>query len=212
MRADELPPRPAAETGEPRPPQAPAFRSSRPERTRQQFPNGSFSSAHDEPPAPPEGQGPALAWESSNPREQVKIGAIGIAVLALGVCVLRGFDLGWMTSPLHWLAIIVVATVVGLRARKKPVAVGAEWLRVGRHWVQLYELADIHTTRWKSELYLLLTDRFGRRLSVNAEELRERPPMYDLVYNGMLHSVVTGRAETQAGGVLELPRPAGEQG
>ena len=211
MRADELPPRPDPETGEPQPPRAPAFRNTRPERTRQRFPNGSFSSAAEEPPAPPEGEGPALVWEGSNPREQLKIGAIGFAVLVLGICALRGFDLGWMTSPPHWLVVLAVASAVGLQARRKPVAAGAEWLRAGRHWVRLHELADIHTTRWKRELHLLLTDRSGHRLSVNAEELRERPPMYDLVYNGMLHSVVTGSAETQANGVLSLPGPADEE-
>lgn len=211
MRADELPPRPDPRTGEPRPPRAPAFRSSRPERTAQQFPNGSFSSAGESPPAPPAGEGPVLAWESSNPREQLKIGAIGLAVLVLGVSALRGFDLSWMASPLHGLVILAVSALVALRARKKPVAVGVEWLRVGRHWVRLYELAEIHTTRWKSELHLLLTDRHGRRAGVHAERLRERPPMYDLVYNGMLHSVVVGGAETQADGVLDIPRPAAEQ-
>lgn len=210
MRADELPPRPDPQTGEPRPPRAPAFSSSRPERTTQQFPNGSFSSASEEPPESPDGEGPALAWESSNPREQLKIGAIGLAVLVLGVSALRGFDLSWMTSPLHCLVILAVSALVALRARKKPVAVGAEWLRVGRHWVRIHELAEIHTTRWKSELYLLLTDRNGRRAGVNAEQLRDRPPMYDLVYNGMLHSVVAGGAETQADGVLDLPVPAEE--
>lgn len=204
----ELPPRPDPRTGEPRPPRAPAFRSSRSERTVQQFPNGSFSSAAEEPPQPPDGEGPALGWEGSNPREQLKVGAIGLAVLVVGVSALRGFDLSWMTSPLHFLVILVVSALVGLRARKKPLAVGAEWLRVGRHWVRLYELSEIHTTRWKSELHLLLTDRNGRRVGVHAERLRERPPMYDLVYNGMLHSVVTGGAETQADGVLDLPSPA----
>lgn len=210
MRRDELPPRPDPETGEPRPPQAPAFRSSRPARTKQPFPNGSYSSADEERPTRPEDGGPALVWKSPDQFRQVKVGALGFVVLALGVFALQGFDRTWMSFALPWLVILVGSVLVGLRARDKPIAVGAEWLRAGRERVQLYELTEIGTTRWKSELFLLLTDRDGRRLGVNAEELRAHPPMYDLVYNGMLHSAVAGGAETDAYGVLGMPRPAEE--
>lgn len=147
-------------------------------------------------------------WRNPDWFQQVRVGAIGFAVMTLGVCGLQGLDPTWMTFVLPWLVILVGSVLVGLRARKAPIAVGAEWLRVGRHWIRLYELTKIDTTRRKSELFLLLTDRDGRHFGANADELREHPPMYDLVYNGMLHSVVAGGAETDEYGVLDIPRPA----
>lgn len=210
MRVDELPPRPDPETGEPRPPEAPAFRSIRP-RDKRPSSNDSTDAEQSRRPTPPEGEGPALTWEASNPLEQLRVGAIGFVLITLGVCVLQTFDLTWMSFALPWLIILVGSVLVGLRARDKPIAVGAEWLRVGRRWVRLYELAEINTTRRKSHLLLLLTDRRGRRLGVNAEQLREHPPMYDLVYNGMLHSVVAAGAKTDEYGVLGIPRAAEQE-
>jgi hypothetical protein len=136
---------------------------------------------------------------------------VAFVLQTLGVCVLQGFSLAWMLVPWSWLVILVFSVLVALGARQEPLAVGAEWLRVGRRWVRLYELVEISTTRRQSYLYLRLTDRSGRRLTVNAENLRHRPLMWDLVYNGLLHSVIAGDAKTEAHGVLGLPFPAEQE-
>lgn len=209
LRLDELPPRPDPETGEPRPPKAPEFRSvRRPARSRSE---ASTSTAGVARPEPPDGEGPALVWEPPDRYRQLRAGAVAFVLQTLGVCVLQGFSLAWMSVPWCWLLILVFSVLVALGARQEPLAVGAEWLRVGRRWVRLYELAEISTIRRRGDLYLRLADRDGRRLTVNAENLRQWPLMWDLVYNGMLHSVIAGGAKTQAYGVLGLPRPAEQE-
>lgn len=202
MHVDELPERPDRETGEPRPPTAPKFRSVRPAI------RGSSRSADSARPVPPHDEGPTLAWEAADRYRQLRAGIVAFVLQTLGVCVLQDFDLSWMSVAWSWMVILAFSVLAAVAARRNPCAVGADWLRVGRRWVRVYELTEIATTRRRSDLYLRLKDNNGRRVTVNAEKLRERPLMWDLVYNGMLHSVVLGCARTTAYGVLELPRPA----
>lgn len=209
MRVDELPPRPDPETGEPRPPQAPAFDSIRPPRVRQPWPNGSYDAKDSERPDPPNGEAPALAWEYPDRFGRLRTGVAAFVLQTLGLSVLQSFNLTWMTLLWPWLIILVFSAAVFLAMPYEPCAAGAEWLSIGRKWIRLYELTEIDTTYQRGgNLFLQLTDSDGHHLTVNAEDLRERRFMYDLVYNGMLHSVVTGKAATEKYGILELPRPA----
>lgn len=210
LRVDELPPRPDRCTGEPRPPRAPDFRSVRPA-PDDRAAETSKSVAGPGRPEPPDGEGPVLAWRPSDRFAQLRAGAVAFALQALGVCVLQGFSLAWVSVLWAWLVILVFSVLVAAGSRQEALAVGVEWLRVGRRWVRLYELAEIDTTRRNSDLHVRLADREGHRVTVNAEELRQRPLMWDLVYNGMLHSVIAGAAKTQAYGVLNLPRPADQE-
>ena len=59
-------------------------------------------------------------------------------------------------------------------------------------------------------IHLDLKDRDGREVRVNSSDVQEDRDIWDLVYNGMLHSVIIGGAETNGmvHSALEVPRPA----
>ncbi|MEJ2866352.1 hypothetical protein WCD74_01160 [Actinomycetospora sp. OC33-EN08] len=147
------------------------------------------------PVEPPPGRGPVLAGES---------GSVGAAVLVVGGIALA-VVLFWMYSfgeaalvpstPRGWVflalmvALFMAWFVASVRSR---VAVGADWLMVGRQWVDLYDLTAVRTARRGLGLPVLrLEDGSGRRVAVPVATLRADPLRWDLVHLGVRWSEVT---------------------
>ncbi|HEX5494071.1 MAG TPA: hypothetical protein VFX70_05785, partial [Mycobacteriales bacterium] len=74
-----------------------------------------------------------------------------------------------------------------------------------------YELTKVALKRSGANMMLDLVDRDGRTLRVPWSRLQYNRALWDLVYNGILHSVYVGHAETDLGARnhLKLPRRTG---
>lgn len=197
-----LPPRPDPQSGEPRPPHAPVYHGREADDARER--NERYR------PGPPAGEGPVLAWYQAGKTDTVLIYSIGLIImfLALGVIVwLKGGGfLGWTQYWPMWLVMVIAPLFAALTVRGDRCAAGAEWLRHGKTWVRLYELTQITLRRYAYDMELHLTDRGNRTVEVSTELLQHDRLVWDLTYNGLLHSTVNGAAVTTAAReALHLP-------
>lgn len=142
-------------------------------------------------------------------RYAIGMAAVGTVVIAVGVGFRQGFDFSWV--GLWWVWIILAFWGLGFYGifRKVGAAAGADWLKVGRIWVLLYELTEIKVRHRGMSMHLNLKDSGNRSLQVRVDELQEDRDLWDLVYNGLLHSAAVNGAKTNwaAHSLLEVPDP-----
>lgn len=220
-RSAELPPRPDPETGRPIPPHAPAY-------------SGPETSADDpmrerrlsRRPQPPPDMGPTLAWHRRSWRSKLSEYVLDfvlttalIAIISLlneGSLVLLGVWQFWLFPPVT--AYLIAKPLVDIF-----VAAGADWaakghkrwwtLRAKHRWVKLYELTRIEGDSMITGKYLRLAD--GQRgMGFALRDVQVDRRIWDLIYNGILHSVAAG-AEIDAAAIhiLQLDgHPALEAG
>jgi hypothetical protein len=187
----DLPPKPDPETGLPEPPRAPGLTSSKlgkPDPARVTDP------AH--APEPPRGQGPVLAWYQPSERGALTVGAWGFALMVVGVTLLQGFSIAWMRFWWAWVGLLVFAALIYLTQRAGRCSAGAEWVRGRKNWVRTYELTKVKASFSPSGTQLTMRDQDGRTLSISLSRLKDDRKIWDLVYNGILHSVIAGGADT----------------
>ncbi len=208
LAASELPPKPDSETGEPRPPRAPGFHQK--EKSSRQQARRRAANA----PSPPPGEGPMLTWFKSSRREALLVAAWAIPILPILVTALQGFSIEWMSYWQPWVAVPVVMAIVYSVQRSVECSAGAEWFKVGDAWVRLYELAEIKAKHRSNAIHLDFKDRAGREVRVKSADIQEDRDMWDLVYNGILHSAIAGGAETNGlvHSAFKVPRPENWQG
>jgi hypothetical protein len=193
-----VPPRPDRDTGQPRPPRAAASarnshttRTARPPRRH--------------PASPPEA-GPILEWEQGNQRTAIWSG-IAIAVILIGVLTLRSGGMRWVTGWWWWLIILLFGLLVYRGLSGMWIAAGADWFQVRKRSVNVYDLTDIRVDSTRS-LYLRLADSTGATIgSLRLADAQRNQPLWDLVYNGIVSSVATGKANPspRTRGILLLP-------
>jgi hypothetical protein len=114
-----------------------------------------------------------------------------------------------MTLWWTWLLALLAAIGAYLTKLKIGVSAGAEWLQ-GRHgWIRIYELTKVTTHYRGNNYWLTMHDRDGRRLELSISLIQENRDVWDLVYNGILHSVIAGGAETNGRlhAIFHVPRP-----
>lgn len=118
------------------------------------------------------------------------------ALLLILYMTAESWGFGWMESRGLW-AYVIFATalpVLILFRRAGALAAGAVWFRYRRKWVKTYELVEVKLDGAGSSTTLVLKDTDDRRLSLGLKELQSNPDLWDLVYNGILHSVHNGGA------------------
>lgn len=190
----ELPPRPDPTTGEPRPPRAPGLLHQRSAKQQERARVTDPSKA----PAPPAGEGPLLTWFKNSRREALLITAWVLPAFPIGVTVLQGFSIEWMKYWQPWVVLPLIMLAIYSVQRTVECSVGAEWLQVGKTWVRLYELTKITAKHRSSAIHIDFEDSAGREVLVQADDLQNNREMWDLVYNGILHSVIGGGATTNS--------------
>lgn len=183
----ELPSRPDRETGEPRPPAAPVEHSG----------DGWVEKPPRRLPPPPEGQGPTLEYYRESARS-VWLGGLVPAGLLLLLAVWHSGTIAF-TQWFVWLIIGVVYAFIVYRGRSAVLTAGAEWVRINRYWVRLYELTRIHyvITAQGAGREFSLDDRCGG-ITVPLHVLQSNERLWDLVYLGMRHSAASGAEVTRA--------------
>lgn len=187
----QLPPKPDPLTGEPRPPAAPLESGTK-------GPSGKLDRGKEKVPKSPEGQGPMLEWFYPDRTTRVISGLVLSAICAL-VYVIKDMGFSWVTTWWLWLILVPWPFVFMWSGRNARHSAGAEWLAYGRgSWVRLYELTSIKVTIVSGGMArkLELEDSGGRSLWVQIDDLQSNPKLWDLVYNGLIHSVHGSGAET----------------
>lgn len=166
-------------------------------------------------PEPPPGLGPVLAWHRESRKGKVAVAVAGLVILSGGtaaISLLRGFGLDALGYWQIWVIILVATFLATGPFSYLTYAVGADWLLVERAswgvkkriWVDLYDLTKIDASYGGTTFHLFLYDN-GGGLSRSFEELQRDRRIWDLVYNGILHSVVSGaQVSKQAVGILKL--------
>jgi hypothetical protein len=184
-----LPPMPDRRTGRPRPPQAPLETSwGRPDKAKREMPDRA------KVPAPPEGKGPTLEWFQLSRVDRVLPG-IYCALAVVVFLSIKDLGIGWMRVWWLWIfALICLPVYYLIMGRRSRISAGADWLAHGRDWVDIYRLAWVNVTKAWGSPGLELTDNQGRRVSTSLGEIQRNTALWDLVYNGILHSIHRGNA------------------
>ncbi|WP_216212492.1 hypothetical protein [Amycolatopsis aidingensis] len=136
---------------------------------------------------------------------------IGLAVVLLS---LINWDVSWLvrtwylTLPL----MLFFAGIVYRQASKDWLAAGATWFQHRTAWVDLYELTEIEIGAAGAKTMLRMRNASGQNVHVALNDLQKNQAMWDLVYNGILHSVVIGHADPPAGTRTILKLPGGRAG
>ncbi|MQA10357.1 MAG: hypothetical protein GEU98_17735 [Pseudonocardiaceae bacterium] len=194
-----LPPRPDPKTGEPLPPHAPGFRRTDGE-------------PHDDParetrlwykPKPPHDFGPVLAWHRENVKGKIFDFLIAVGMLIVGfglISLYNGDGLAMITTWWMWLIILGGACLMSSPFTFTVTSAGSDWvkreyIRPGRRtrssFVKLYELSEIVGSSGTGTLFLGLDDG-ERGLNLTTDDWKQDRRIWDLVYNGILHSVANG--------------------
>jgi hypothetical protein len=196
-----LPPIPDPETGLPKPPRAPGRVSATPAK-RVSDPAEALA-------APP-GQGPTLAWYATTRRYAIQLG-VGAFLLGFVLLWLReGLRLSWMRYWEAWVGLVLIGFLVALtqlKGTERYCAAGVEWLSGPKSWVRIYELAKVTSSLSFGSPLISMEDKAGRRLTLSLATLQEDRTLWDLAYNGILHSVIAGNAETNGRIHLQLRLP-----
>lgn len=211
LQVKDLPPRPDPVTGLPRPPRARGF-------IGPDVPKDVSLFRERDPalqPSPPPGQSPVLVWYRESRRGAV-IAAVMIVLLAAGIASLtRGT--AWIMHAKYWgvWAFLAVAlVVVYFFFRGGCYSAGADWVARGKKWVKVYDLVKVTSRSYPGGPGVYLRDSGGRTLRFKFVDLSSDRMLWDLTYNGILHSVIAGGARTNdmLRRTLALPYPEPDEG
>lgn len=188
-------------TGVPRPPQGPLGPDSRPEeRDSKRYARRPYR--------PPE-QGAVL--ESFQPRrlDRIMPGVI-LSLICFAYVSLRDTGFDWMRIWWLWIFIVVPLPLFFVLLRTERFSAGADWAAHKRDWVRTYELKAIKIEPTERSMELSLSDTSDRRLVADLKEIQRNRELWDLVYNGVLHSIHSRHVTTDltADWVLQLPPPS----
>lgn len=200
-RTDELPPKPDVQTGEPRPPSAPLVESTGPSTYEQDREIDTKSK-----PSPPDGRGPVLEWFRENRRSGVMSFLVGFFFL-VAAGTIKEWSFSWMSVWWLWLFPVGLGGILYFAFRRKVIAAGADWYKSGSHWVDIYELKSVKVKVAPGRLDLVLHDRSGRSIVTTCLAIEKNRKLWDLVYNGIVHSVKDHPVETNKASrqYLDLP-------
>lgn len=210
MTADQLPPKPDCRTGVPRPPHAPGLVNTKPAAKDRERAGDTIPA-----PSPPPEQGPVLAWYQHNQRHAITTAAVVFVLCIVFATVFEGLKYGdrlhWMGAWWMWLLVLVIPVwLYTTRRLWERCSAGVEWLQGSHRWVRTYELVKIRLVPLPVGRWLLwLKDRRHRHLLIAVDTLWQDQLLWDLVYNGMMHSIVGWEADVNAPvhNILKIPYP-----
>ncbi|MFC7449732.1 hypothetical protein [Rhodococcus daqingensis] len=143
----------------------------------------------------------------------MRVADLGIIALFAGFATWRTGGLVWMTWWWSWLVLgLWLAHGWWFSRHGNWLAAGAVWVQQDKNWVNTYELTKIRFTVSGLNRVLKLTDSSGRNIyGLVIRDVQSNQPMWDLVYNGILHSVASGDCDIsdKARSVLKVPADLG---
>ncbi|SFT49511.1 hypothetical protein SAMN04487904_102515 [Actinopolyspora lacussalsi subsp. righensis] len=196
-----LPPCPDPRTGQPRPPRAPLVRDRNPNAPTER---GKQHNA----PRPPHEASPMVEWfHRSRARSLLARLTLVSVIFVIGVF-MGGVDLPRVL--VFWVTLGSWALISGLRKHNPSLSAGVDWLtHENGNFVLTYQLASVEVAGTKPHQSLRLVDVYGNEFSSDLDDPQRNRELWDLVYNGILHSVhVNGATISQsARDSLELDNP-----
>jgi len=153
-----------------------------------------------------------LEWNQETKNGALISGLIAAVIVAL-VPTLETQGLSWATTWYWWPFIVLAGILIYIATGSSWLAAGACWLQNGKSWVDTYELTHIAVKASGVNMMLRLEDSTGRKIgSLKLKDVQRNQKLWDLVYNGILHSVVTGKADppTNVRTILKLPGGKGQ--
>ena len=150
--------------------------------------------------------------ECAQPRFFDRFGGVVVmvAVLALyGTAQNRGLE--WMSWWGYW-AIMGVSSWFMYLTGDRWTAAGASWVQKQNSWVDTYHLTRIRVYVGRDIRSLSFGDTHGNELrSLSLAQIQANPDLWDLVYNGILHSVASGNCDIDAKTrqILKIPYELG---
>lgn len=183
-----LPPMPDRRSGRPRPPRAPVDRGG--------ARNAPQPWSRFRVPKTPAGEGPPLEWDYGSIKRQIAAFGITLGVLVVFLS-LYGFLQGrgafdWASSTGMWIGILAFSVLYSFSVYIFSVAAGADWLAQRKNFIKTYELTSIKMGNTPGDYDLELYDKEGRHVTIKESTLAGNPDLWDLVYNGIRHSVANG--------------------
>lgn len=200
----ELPARPDRDTGRPFPPEAPYYIG--PELPKDE-PRGPMNGTPPRQATPPEGMGRALVWRQDGGKEGVRRYLWSLAVVIVGmtaVILLQYHSFDWVLSWQIWLIVVVGSYLMSDPLARQTISAGADWVQWKKRpkWYQwrrdrgtflkIYRLTKIEGYGAGPVLYLRIVDEDGRGIDRTRTELHPDRRIWDLMYNGIQHSVANG--------------------
>lgn len=201
VTAGDLPPQPDAMTGLPEPPRAPwAPEPGTPDKDRKREHDPALA------PDPPTGQGPVLFWYRASRRGAwVNASILGILLVVVGTITT---NIDSLTDPISWAIIALAMLIVYRGSLGQRYSAGSDWAASGRRWVKTYKLVKVTARTTPAGLWIDMKDSEGRRLSYKVIDIFATDPrIWNYTYNGILHSVIAGGAETNRQLHLQLKLP-----
>lgn len=208
-----LPPRPDPQTGQPFPPHGRGWAV--PDRKPEDNPSRETRLSHK--PEPPPGKGPVLAWHKENKRGKITMFLGSATFFIVAGTILAAIEgdppLEWVQFWQLWAVILVGSLLITRPLSYFRFSAGADWFQaeiirfgvtIRKRTLDLYELRNIKVTTGPAAVYLELEDdtNFVDFARVYWQSDRR---IWDLVYNGILHSVAAGaEVDRNARGLLEL--------
>lgn len=196
LRTSHLPSKPNPQSGKPRPPRAPVQDDWRPQ-GRPDLEDANL-------PKIPAGVAPMLEWHTPDRRFKRR-GALFIAVIvaAYGTFQYQGFE--WVAYWESWAVMLGgAAAMYYTLGHEGRTCAGADWFRGTRGFVKTYDLVEVKIRRsigWD----VMLKDSHGGKTVTPLDVLQQNRDLWDLVYNGIRHSVANGaKVNDRARDWLEL--------
>ena len=189
MRETDLPPKPDPQTGEPRPPHAPL-------ESDWKGPEEKHRNGQDKAPRPVGDESPMLEWFYPTKGGSLATGAVG-SVIIFTFLTFKDGGLSWAAVWWLWLFIVPWPFIFIFVGHNSSLSAGADWVCGGkRSFVKTYELVQVKATVGGAARSIELKDRHGNTFSSQLDDLQRNRELWDLVYNGILHSVHVHGAET----------------
>ncbi|WP_277370744.1 hypothetical protein [Rhodococcus rhodochrous] len=190
-------------TGEPRPPRAPRIHHGTDHTPTDRHPRN--------PPKAPDHLGPTLEWLQPTLRDQYGDAAMLAGLLAVfGTISAGGFS--WVLEWWAWGLLAFFPWMMFRASGNHWAAVGAGWVQWRSSWVDTYQLTRIQFSADGYSRVLRLKDALGNEIhSFKISEIQRNPDLWDLVYNGILHSVASGNCDIDAKTrhILKIPYELG---
>ncbi|WP_317492831.1 hypothetical protein [Haloechinothrix sp. LS1_15] len=146
-----------------------------------------------------------LSWhrESTRGKLVMVVSAFGVMVvgMSLGGLFRWGDPFGWMAMWQIWLIVLAGTYLISAPFTFRVDSVGPDWfqmhlyrwgVRTAHRVVRLYELSKVELTGATSGFHLALFDKHGGAVDLGLQDYQHDRKMWDLVYNGILHSVAQG--------------------
>lgn len=200
----ELPPKPDPETGQPFPPEAGYYIG--PDLPHEQV-RGPMNGRPPRLASPPEGMGRTLAWRQIGARDALArvLSALVINVIIVAVISwLSDFQLRALEFWQMWAILAVFTYLMSDPLARQVISAGADWVQWKRRpkwyerrrdrgtFLKIYRLTKIEGYGAGAVLYVRIVDEDGRGIDRTRTELHPDRRIWDLMYNGIQHSIANG--------------------